>query len=113
MDKTNLKPEYDGYFPTWCPGCGNFGIWAAIKGALTDLGISREKVAGVYGIGCSGNMNDFLWVNSIHSLHGRSVPTAVGIKIANHKLPVFVVAGDGDCYGEGGNHCPSVYFFVA
>jgi 2-oxoglutarate/2-oxoacid ferredoxin oxidoreductase subunit beta len=96
--------DFTGYFPTWCPGCGNFGIWAAIKNALKKLNITADKCATVFGIGCSGNMNDFLWSTSFHSLHGRSVPTAVGIKLANHELPVLVVAGDGDCYGEGGNH---------
>lgn len=94
----------EGYFPTWCPGCGNFGIWAALKTAFASLGFTPEGVAVVFGIGCSGNMNDFFWVNSFHALHGRAVPTAIGIKLANHKLPVIVVAGDGDCYGEGGNH---------
>lgn len=96
--------EFQGYFPTWCPGCGNFGIWSAIKSAFNNLRLSPEKIAIVFGIGCSGNMNDFLWANSFHSLHGRAIPTAIGIKIANHKLPVVVIAGDGDCYGEGGNH---------
>lgn len=94
----------NGYFPTWCPGCGNFGIWAALKNAFTNLGFNPDSFAVVYGIGCSGNMNDFLWVNSFHALHGRAVPNAIGIKIANHKLPVVAIVGDGDCYGEGGNH---------
>lgn len=101
---TNHKPGFDGYFPTWCPGCGNFGIWAALKLAYAKLGYTRDNAVVVYGIGCSGNMNDFLWVTSFHALHGRAVPNAVGVKIANHKLPVMVIAGDGDCYGEGGNH---------
>ncbi len=98
------KDNFSGYFPTWCPGCGNFGIWAAIKAAFEKLAFNRENIAVVFGIGCSGNMNDFLWVNSFHALHGRAIPNAIGIKIANHKMPVIVVAGDGDCYGEGGNH---------
>jgi len=96
--------QFDGYFPTWCPGCGNFGIWAALKTAFTNVGFTPDNFAVVFGIGCSGNMNDFLWVNSFHALHGRAIPTAIGIKIANHKMPVVVIAGDGDCYGEGGNH---------
>lgn len=95
---------FGGYFPTWCPGCGNFGIWAALKTAFTNLGFTPESFAVVFGIGCSGNMNDFLWADSFHALHGRAIPNAVGIKIANHKLPVVVIVGDGDCYGEGGNH---------
>jgi len=101
---TTSNPGFSGYFPTWCPGCGNFGIWAALKTAFSKLGYNPESFAIVYGIGCSGNMNDFLWVNSFHALHGRSLPNAIGIKIANRDLPVIVIAGDGDCYGEGGNH---------
>lgn len=106
MSETNTQNQqnYDGYFPTWCPGCGNFGIWAAVKSAFKTLGFSRENLAVVFGIGCSGNSNDFFWVNSFHALHGRAVPMAIGIKIANHDLPVVVIAGDGDTYGEGGNH---------
>lgn len=104
MNSTHSSKIYDGYPPTWCPGCGNYGILAALKTALAELKIDKEAIAVVYGIGCSGNMNDFLWANSFHSLHGRSIPTAIGIKIANHKLPVVAVVGDGDCYGEGGNH---------
>jgi len=92
------------YFPTWCPGCGDFGIWGALKSAFTKIGWTPSDFAIVFGIGCSGNMNDFLKCYAFHALHGRAIPTAVGIKIANHKLPVLVVAGDGDCYGEGGNH---------
>ncbi len=99
-----MNDGFNGYFPTWCPGCGNFGIWAALKTAFLKLGYSPDKFAVVYGIGCSGNMNDFLWVNSFHALHGRALPNAIGIKIANHDLPVVAIVGDGDCYGEGGNH---------
>lgn len=95
---------FTGYFPTWCPGCGNFGIWAALKTAFAKLGFTEDNCAIIYGIGCSGNMNDFLWANSFHALHGRSLPNAIGVKLANHKLPVVAIVGDGDCYGEGGNH---------
>lgn len=104
MNSNQSLQNFGGYFPTWCPGCGNFGIWAAIKNAFSQLKILPEQMAVVFGIGCSGNMNDFLWVNSLHALHGRAIPNAIGIKIANHTLPVVVIAGDGDCYGEGGNH---------
>jgi len=96
--------DFSGYMPTWCPGCGNHGIGISIKSALSQLNLSPSEVVVVFGIGCSGNMNDFLNAYAIHSLHGRASPTAIGVKIANHKLPVLVVAGDGDCYGEGGNH---------
>jgi 2-oxoglutarate ferredoxin oxidoreductase subunit beta len=96
--------DFSGYQPTWCPGCGDWGIGMAIKKALVELNYSPDQVAVVFGIGCSGNMNDFLNVYGLHSLHGRALPNAIGIKLANHKLPVLAVVGDGDCYGEGGNH---------
>lgn len=104
MENKVQNMAFGGYFPTWCPGCGNFGIWAALKTAFTNLGFTPENVAVIFGIGCSGNMNDFLWADSFHALHGRAIPNAVGVKIANHKLPVVAIVGDGDCYGEGGNH---------
>ena len=96
--------EFSGYTPTWCPGCGNWGIGVAIKSALSKLGLSPSSVFVVFGIGCSGNMNDFLNAYAMHSLHGRGIANAIGIKLANHKFPVVAVVGDGDCYGEGGNH---------
>jgi 2-oxoglutarate ferredoxin oxidoreductase subunit beta len=96
--------DFSGYQPTWCPGCGDWGIGMAIKKALVELNYSPDQVAVVFGIGCSGNMNDFLNAYGLHSLHGRALPNAIGIKLANHKLPVLAVVGDGDCYGEGGNH---------
>jgi 2-oxoglutarate/2-oxoacid ferredoxin oxidoreductase subunit beta len=92
------------YFPTWCPGCGNFGVWTALRNALTRLQIPEEQVTIVYGVGCSGNMADFNRVYGFHALHGRSIPTAIGIKLANHRLKVIAIAGDGDTYGEGMNH---------
>lgn len=96
--------DFSGYNPTWCPGCGDWGIGIAIKQAFVQLGFDPSSVAVVFGIGCSGNMNDFLNAYAIHSLHGRAIPNAIGIKLANHKLPVVAIVGDGDCYGEGGNH---------
>jgi 2-oxoglutarate ferredoxin oxidoreductase subunit beta len=96
--------DFTGYNPTWCPGCGDWGIGLSIKQALVQLGLNPSSVGVVFGIGCSGNMNDFLNAYAIHSLHGRALPNAIGIKLANHKLPVIAIVGDGDCYGEGGNH---------
>jgi 2-oxoglutarate ferredoxin oxidoreductase subunit beta len=92
------------YFPTWCPGCGNFGVWTALKNALVELNYPEEEVVIVYGVGCSGNMADFNRVYGFHALHGRSIGNALAIKLANHRLKVIVVAGDGDTYGEGLNH---------
>lgn len=96
--------DFAGYTPTWCPGCGDWGIAVALKTSLTQMGFTPSQIAIVFGIGCSGNMNDFINAYAMHGLHGRAIPNAIGIKLANHKLPVIVVAGDGDCYGEGGNH---------
>jgi 2-oxoglutarate ferredoxin oxidoreductase subunit beta len=90
--------------PTWCPGCGDFGIWLSLKNALTKLAIPREKVVIVYGVGCHGNMRDWMHVYGVQGLHGRTIPLAQGIKLANTDLTVIVVSGDGDCLGEGGNH---------
>jgi len=96
--------DFTGYQPTWCPGCGDWGIGIAIKSALVQLGLSPSSLFVAFGIGCSGNMNDFLNAYAMHGLHGRSIPNAIGMKLANHKMTVLAVVGDGDCYGEGGNH---------
>ncbi|MBS7632503.1 2-oxoacid:ferredoxin oxidoreductase subunit beta [Candidatus Bathyarchaeota archaeon] len=89
---------------TWCPGCGNFGIIAAFKGALVELGLERERVVVVSGIGCHGKMADYVNVNSFHGIHGRVLPVATGIKLANSGLTVFGFSGDADCYDEGWDH---------
>ncbi len=104
--KTNMTDtsQFDGYTPTWCPGCGDWGINAAVKRAFGELDLDPSGMIAIFGIGCSGNMNDFLNAYAMHSLHGRALPNAIGAKIANHHLPVVAIVGDGDCYGEGGNH---------
>lgn len=91
-------------FPTWCPGCGDFGIWASLKQAIVQLQLPEEQLVLVYGVGCSGNMADFNRVYGFHALHGRAIANAIGIKLANQRLKVIVIAGDGDTYGEGMNH---------
>ncbi|MCX6732015.1 MAG: thiamine pyrophosphate-dependent enzyme [Candidatus Roizmanbacteria bacterium] len=96
--------DFTGYKPTWCPGCGNWGIGMALKMAFVEMGMMPSSVMISFGIGCSGNMNDFINAYAMHGLHGRAIATAVGMKLANHKMPVCAVVGDGDCYGEGGNH---------
>lgn len=91
-------------FPTWCPGCGDFGIWTALKNAFVEQGLAPHQVVVSFGIGCSGNMASFLNVYGFHGLHGRSIPPASAIKLANHKLNVVAVGGDGDGYGIGLGH---------
>lgn len=88
----------------WCPGCGNFGILSALKNALVALDISPEQLLLVSGIGQAAKTPHYLNCNLFHGLHGRALPLATGAKIANHELTIVVHTGDGDCYGEGGNH---------
>ncbi len=90
--------------PTWCPGCGDFGIWMSLRQALANMGIGPEDATLLFGIGCHGNMYDWINVYGFAGLHGRSIPAAQGLKLANHKLPVICICGDGDSLGEGGNH---------
>ncbi|PIR06493.1 MAG: 2-oxoacid ferredoxin oxidoreductase [Candidatus Komeilibacteria bacterium CG11_big_fil_rev_8_21_14_0_20_36_20] len=90
--------------PTWCPGCGNHAMWIALRQALAELNLKSENILMVFGIGCSGNGANFFKTNVWHSLHGRTVPTAVGAKLANKNLTVLAIAGDGDGYGEGMGH---------
>jgi len=91
-------------FPTWCPGCGDFAIWGALKNAFVELKLPPHRIVLVFGIGCSGNFASFIKGNVFHSLHGRALPAAVGAKLANHELDVIVIGGDGDGYAEGLNH---------
>jgi 2-oxoglutarate/2-oxoacid ferredoxin oxidoreductase subunit beta len=95
---------HSDYLNHWCPGCGNFGILDAMKSALAALDLPPEKILIVSGIGQAAKTPHFLECNCFHSLHGRALPIATGAKIANHHMTVLVSTGDGDCYGEGGNH---------
>jgi len=98
-------PEHNTYqTPTWCPGCGNFGIWYALKNAFNQLNLKNNEITMVFGIGCSGNLSNFLKVYGFHSIHGRTLPVASGIKLANHSLNVIATSGDGDGLGIGLGH---------
>jgi 2-oxoglutarate ferredoxin oxidoreductase subunit beta len=96
--------DYKGQTPAWCPGCGNFGILKAFKDAVVDLGIEPYQFVIVSGIGQASKLPHYLKCNTFNGLHGRTLPVATGIRLANHEMLVIAVAGDGDCYGEGGNH---------
>jgi len=89
---------------TWCPGCGNFAILSALKQALVGSGLAPWQVVLVGGIGQAGKVAQYLGANFLHGLHGRMLAYALGVKLANPSLKVIAVAGDGDAYGEGGNH---------
>lgn len=101
---TNLQDLSTKCPPTWCPGCGNFGTWAAFKNASVKQNWDNTNAVMVAGIGCHGNITNFTKITSFEGLHGRAIPVAIGIKLANNNLNVFVFTGDGDCLGEGGNH---------
>ena len=93
---------------TWCPGCNNFGILAVVKQVLAELVNSGkakpEELVIVSGVGCHGKISDYVKVNSFYCLHGRVLPPAMGIKVANQRLKVIAFAGDGDAYAEGISH---------
>ena len=90
--------------PDWCPGCGDFGVLRSLKQAAVDLGKTPHEIVAVSGIGCSSNLPGYIHAYGMHTLHGRSLPVATGLQLANHKLTVVVTGGDGDGYGIGANH---------
>ncbi|MFH1169565.1 MAG: 2-oxoacid:ferredoxin oxidoreductase subunit beta [Chloroflexota bacterium] len=96
--------DYAGPQPAWCPGCGNFGILKAVNKALAELGIEPYQVLMVSGIGQAGKLPHYSRGNVLNSLHGRPLSPATAAKIANPELTVIAFSGDGDAYGEGGNH---------
>jgi 2-oxoglutarate ferredoxin oxidoreductase subunit beta len=88
----------------WCPGCGNFSILKALKKALAELELEPSNLVIVSGIGQAPKTPHYLRCNTFNGLHGRTLPVATGVKLANHELTVLAEGGDGDGYGEGGNH---------
>jgi 2-oxoglutarate ferredoxin oxidoreductase subunit beta len=90
--------------PDWCPGCGNYAILMSVKGAIADLGLARKDVVLVSGIGCSAKTPHYVKTYGFHAIHGRALPVASGIRLANHELTVLAHCGDGDCYGIGMGH---------
>jgi len=90
--------------PNWCPGCGDFGIWTAFKAAAAKQAWDNTNTAITAGIGCHGHIVNFVKLTSFEGLHGRALPVASGIKMANPDLNVIAFTGDGDSLAEGGNH---------
>ena len=101
LTMSNLKGKVD---PDWCPGCGDFGVLAAVQKALVELQIPNHQVCTISGIGCSSNFPGYINTYGMHTLHGRALAVATGVKLANHGLTVLVAGGDGDGFGIGGNH---------
>lgn len=106
--ETKLSPnEYkSGLEPTWCPGCGDFGVVTALSKAFSDEQLDPTALALVSGIGCSSRLP--LWMNAfgLHSCHGRAIPAAIGIRLAKPEIPTIVTAGDGDLFSIGMEHFP-------
>jgi len=94
--------------PTWCPGCGYFGIHQGLNGCIKELGVPHHEVQVVSGIGCAGRYPFFSHTYGLHTVHGRTLPVATGVKLANPALTVFAVGGDGDGLAIGGGHLPHV-----
>ena len=90
--------------PDWCPGCGDFGVLNALQRACAEVGRQPHEIVTVSGIGCSSNLPGYINTYAMHTLHGRSLAFATGVKMANHELTVIATGGDGDGYGIGGNH---------
>lgn len=106
-EKNNTKNNnnlYNLLETAWCPGCGNFAILDAIKETLQEMELNPNDVILFGGIGQAAKTPQYLNVNGFSGLHGRALPPAIAAKISNHRMKVIVSTGDGDSYGEGGNH---------
>ncbi|MEH7226108.1 2-oxoacid:ferredoxin oxidoreductase subunit beta [Bacillus sp. JJ1566] len=90
--------------PNWCPGCGDFSVQAAIQRAAANVGLEPEQLAVISGIGCSGRISGYINAYGLHGIHGRSLPIAQGVKMANRDLTVIASGGDGDGYAIGMSH---------
>ena len=103
IDANEYTPEIEPQ-PTWCPGCGDFGVLKALKQAMPEVGRTPDEVMLMTGIGCSGKLSSYFESYGFHTIHGRSLPVARAAKMANPELEVIAAGGDGDGYGIGGNH---------
>jgi 2-oxoglutarate ferredoxin oxidoreductase subunit beta len=99
-----LKEFRNNVKPNWCPGCGDFSVQAAIQRAAANVGLEPENLAIVSGIGCSGRISGYINCYGFHGVHGRSLPIAQGLKMANRELTVIASGGDGDGFAIGMGH---------
>jgi 2-oxoglutarate ferredoxin oxidoreductase subunit beta len=104
MATTLTYKDYAAERATWCPGCGDFAVLRALQEACARLDVAPHRVVVVSGIGCSGKLTSYMGTYGFHTHHGRTLPVATGIKLANRALTVIAAAGDGDAYGIGLNH---------
>ena len=103
-EKLTIKDFSTDQEVRWCPGCGDYAILAQMQKVLPDLGIPRENIVFVSGIGCSSRFQYYMNTYGVHSIHGRAPAIATGLKVANPDLSVWVITGDGDALSIGGNH---------
>src|SRR6266542_3213867 len=105
-EASQLKKEtYRGRIhPDWCPGCGDFSVLVALQRALFELELQPHQACVISGIGCSSNLPGYINTYGMHTLHGRALAVATGVKLGNHELKVICTGGDGDGFGIGGNH---------
>lgn len=106
IEVLTVKDYKSGDKPVWCPGCGDFGVLTATYKALAQLQLQKKDVVVVSGIGCSSRTPYFMSTYGFHSVHGRSLPVATGIKLTNPDLTVLVMGGDGDLMAIGAGHFP-------
>jgi 2-oxoglutarate ferredoxin oxidoreductase subunit beta len=102
--KLTAKDFASGQDVRWCPGCGDYSILAQVQRVLPELGIPKEKIIWISGIGCSSRFPYYMGTYGFHSIHGRALPIATGVKVARPDLSVWVATGDGDAMSIGGNH---------
>ena len=100
----SVEDYKSGVKPTWCPGCGDFGVLNAVYNSLKAKGYAPQDVVLVSGIGCSSRLPFFSSTYGFHTVHGRTMPIATGIKVANPSLRVLALGGDGDAFAIGGGH---------
>ncbi len=98
------KKLFTGYKSTWCPGCGDFGVLEAAKRAYAELGYTPDDMVLIAGIGCSGRIGAYFRCYALHVTHGRTLPVATAVRLANPERPVLVASGDGDAYAIGLGH---------
>ncbi|OES43539.1 2-oxoacid:ferredoxin oxidoreductase subunit beta [Domibacillus iocasae] len=108
MSTTAATPTFKDFRnnvkPNWCPGCGDFSVQAAIQRAAANVGLTPEKLAVISGIGCSGRISGYINSYGLHGIHGRALPIAQGVKMANKDLTVIASGGDGDGFAIGMGH---------
>src|ERR1700756_668464 len=101
LTSADFKGKVD---PAWCAGCGDFGVLSSLQKVLAEMNIQPFNIVTISGIGCSSNLPGFINTYGMHTLHGRALAVATGLKLANHELTVLGTGGDGDGFGIGGNH---------